>query len=382
MISRLYTDRLADELRNGRKILLLYGARQVGKTTLIRELLRDFPGKILEINADEQPFLEALSSRDAQKLLGFVAGFDVLFLDEAQRIPDIGINLKILHDNLPGLKIIATGSSSLDLANRVREPLTGRTWTYTLYPISVGEWRQHSGASAFETTRQLETMLLYGMYPEIFSFENPARKIQYLNELTGAYLYKDILAITNVKYPEKLAQLLRLLAYQVGQQVSIQELATTLQVHRDAVVNYLDLLEKAFVIFRIGGYSRNLRKEVTKMSKVFFCDTGVRNALIGNFASLSQRRDTGQLWKNFLMSERLKSNAYAGRYAKIYFWRTHTGAELDLVEESDGQLWGYELKWGNKPAKAPQGWLSAYPEARFAGINRDNFIDWLDGKPV
>lgn len=382
MIPRLYTTRLAEELRNARKILLLYGARQVGKTTLVRLLLRDYPGKILEINADEQPFLEALSSRDAQKLRGLVAGYDVLFLDEAQRIPDIGINLKILHDSLPVLKIIASGSSSLDLANRVREPLTGRTWTYTLYPISVGEWRQHSGANEFETARQVETMLLYGMYPEVFSFENPARKIQYLHELTTAYLYKDILAIANVKYPEKLAQLLRLLAYQVGHQVSIQELTSTLQVHRDAVLNYLDLLEKAFVIFRLGGYNRNLRKEVTKMGKIFFYDTGVRNALIGNFSPLAERRDTGQLWENFLIAERLKSNAYAGRYGQSYFWRTHTGAELDLVEEFDGQLWGYEFKWGAKTSKPPQAWLSTYPESRYACINRENFVAWLDAKTL
>lgn len=378
MIPRSYASYLLEELSSTSKIIVLYGARQVGKTTLVKELLKTQAGKILEINADEKPYLEALSSRDFSKLSALVEGYDILFIDEAQRIPDIGINLKILHDKLPDLKIIVTGSSSLDLADRVKEPLTGRTWTYTLYPISLNEWRQHSGANAFETGTALEEFLRFGMYPEVFSVGSEARKERYLNEITGSYLYKDILALANVKFPEKLVQLLKLLAFQLGSQVSIQELSTELQIHRDAVLNYMDLLEKTFVIFRLGGFSRNLRKEVTKMSKVYFYDLGVRNAIIGNFSPLDSRNDLGQLWENFLIAERIKRNAYLERFTNYYFWRTYTGAELDLVEEAAGQLAAFEFKWGNKKGKAPSDWTSAYPNARYTVVNRDNFLDFLE----
>jgi uncharacterized protein len=378
MIHRSYTSYLSAELADTSKIIVLYGARQVGKTTLVKEILKTQSGKVLEINADEQPYWEVLSSRDFSKLSALVEGYDLLFIDEAQRIPDIGINLKILHDKLPGLKIIVTGSSSLDLADRVKEPLTGRAWTYTLYPVSLGEWRQHNGTNAFETGMALESFLRYGMYPEVFSLESHARKERYLNEIAGSYLYKDILALTNIKFPEKLLQLLKLLAFQLGSEVSIQELSNSLQIHRDAVLNYMDLLEKAFVIFRLGGFSRNLRKEVTKMSKVYFYDLGIRNAIIGNFNPLDSRNDVGQLWENFLIAERIKCNAYRERFANYYFWRTYGGAELDLVEEAAGQLAAFQFKWGRKKGKVPQAWQEAYPSASYTQINRDNFLEFLE----
>ena len=377
MIQRAYTRYLIGELGNTNKVLVLYGARQVGKTTLVREVLKNYKGKILEVNADEQPNWEVLSSRDFSKLSALVEGYDLLFIDEAQRIPDIGINLKILHDKLPGLKIIVTGSSSLDLADRVKEPLTGRTWTYTLYPISLDEWRGSSGANAFETGVEVEKFLRYGMYPEVFSFESTARKEQYLKEITGSYLYKDILALTSIKFPEKLVQLLKMLAFQIGAEVSVQELSNSLQIHREAVLNYMDLLEKTFVIFRLGGYNRNLRKEVTKMSKVYFYDLGIRNAVIGNFNELNSRTDAGQLWKNFLVVERMKQNACQQRFVSYYFWRTYGGSELDLVEEAGGRLSGFEFKWGNKKGKAPRPWMDAYPEASYGCFNRDNFLEFL-----
>jgi uncharacterized protein len=377
MIPRIYADLLIKNFQTTRKIIVIYGARQVGKTTLVKEVLKTYNGKILEINADEKPYWEILSSRDFSKLGTLVEGYDMLFIDEAQRIPDIGINLKILHDKLPQLKIIITGSSSLDLADRVKEPLTGRTWTYNLFPISVEEWRKHTQLNAYETSGHLEKFLRYGMYPEIFSFETSIEKERYLNEITGSFLYKDILALSSIKFPEKLTQLLKMLAFQIGGQVSVQELSNSLQIHRDAILNYLDLLEKTFVIFRLHGFNRNLRKEVTKMSKVYFYDLGIRNAIIGNFNELSARNDAGQLWENFLVIERIKSNAYKQRYVNSYFWRTYSGSKLDFVEETGGQLLGFEFKWGTKKRKAKQTWLETYPEGTYECINQENYLEFL-----
>ncbi len=377
MIQREIKENIKTQLTSKQKIIILYGARQVGKTTLIKKIIKTFKGKILHINADEKVYNETLSSRDFSKLSGLVDGFDLLFIDEAQRIPDIGINLKILHDNLPALKIILTGSSSLDLANKINEPLTGWIFTNILYPISILEWQNYTGLNDYSTALKLEEFILFGMYPEIFSYKNFDQKRKYLDDLSKSYLYKDILTLANIKYPEKLNQLLKLLAYQVGQLVSLQELATTLQIHRDALLNYISLLEKSFVIFRLPGFSRNLRKEVVKMDKIYFYDTGIRNALINNFNSLQLRNDKGQLWENFLMAERMKSNAYNKQFTNSYFWRTYSGAELDLVEEKDGKLNGYEFKWGNKQAKAPVSWTENYSNSTFKCINSDNFIQWL-----
>lgn len=377
MIPRFQEAKLKEELSQSNKVVVLYGARQVGKTTLAKKILKGFSGKILEINADRQPFVEALSSRNLEKLKGLVSGYGLLFVDEAQRIPDIGINLKILHDELPELKILITGSSSLDLANRIKEPLTGRTWTYRLYPVSVGEWQQYTGSNNFELAMKLEEWLLFGMYPEALLFENYERKAQYLQELSGAYLYKDILSLGNIKYPEKLRQLLKLLAFQTGSLVSIHELSNSLGIHRDAVLNYIDLLEKAFVIFRLGGFSHNLRKEVVKMDKIFFYDLGIRNALIENFTPIHSRNDIGQLWENFLIAERRKKMEYQRLYANTYFWRTYTGAELDYLEERGGRLFGYEFKWKSVRKKAPSTWLATYDNALYQLINRDNFLEFV-----
>jgi len=377
MIPRLLEKNVKEDLFESNKVVVIYGARQVGKTTLVRQVLNNFKGKVLEINADRTPYQEAFSSRDFAKLKGLVSGYDLIFLDEAQRIPDIGINLKILHDSMPGLKIVVTGSSSLDLANRVKEPLTGRTWTHQLYPISVEEWKQYSGINDFQLGLQVEEWLRFGLYPEVVLTENHKQKIRRLNELTTSYLYKDILTLGGIKFPEKLHQLLKLLAFQIGNLISIHELSNTLQMHREAVLNYLQLLEKNFVIFRLGGFSRNLRKEVVRMDKVFFYDLGIRNMLTGNFNSLVERRDGGHLWENFLLAERMKKKAYEPFYANTYFWRTYSGAELNYVEERDGRLFGFEFKWGNKKAKAPKTWLDTYANASYQLVNRDNFLEFV-----
>lgn len=375
MIPRAIKAEIREKIQNSNKIVLLFGPRQVGKTTLVKNILAEMPGKKLEINADQPKYIDILSSRDLQKMRSLLDGHDLLFIDEAQRIPDIGINLKILHDELPGLKIVATGSSSFELANLTREALTGRTATFTLFPIALSELGQQF--SRFEMHERLEELLLFGGYPEVLGIKNRAAKIQHLTELTSAYLYKDVLEITSIKHSDKLYKLLRLLALQIGSEVSLNELANALQMSKDTVASYIDLLEKSFVVFRLTGFSRNLRKEIVKMDKIFFYDLGVRNALLDNFNPLDTRNDGGALWENFLITERRKRNAYRHELARGYFWRTYTGAEIDYVEEGNGQLAGFEFKFSKKTAAAPKSWTENYPEARFAFVNLDNYPSFL-----
>ncbi len=377
LIPRLLEKQLKERLQKPDKVIIVYGARQVGKTTLIREVLKSQHGKVLEISADQLIYHDAFSGRDLERLKGVVAGYDILFIDEAQRIQDIGINLKILHEGMPELRIIISGSSSIDLTNVLNEPLTGRTWTYKLYPISTAEWKESSGQNEFEIQQKFPEWLRYGMYPETLTLENHDDKRQYLNELASAYLYKDILEISNIRYPQKIRQLLSLLAYQIGNLVSVQELANTLQVNRDTVLNYIDLLEKSFVIFRLSAFSRNLRKEVVSKDKIYFYDMGVRNAIIENFTPIDLRPDLGALWENYLLVERKKKMEYTRKYPNMYFWRTYSGTELDYVEEKDGVLSGYEFKWQSKSRRAPQTWLNTYSGSTWDLINRENFGEFV-----
>ncbi len=375
MIDRFIRQEVSRKLLESNKVVVLLGPRQVGKTTLVKSILSEMPGRVLEVNADQTKYIDVFSSRDLHKMQGVLGNADLLFIDEAQRIPDIGINLKILHDEMPQLKIIATGSSSFELANRTKEPLTGRTWTFTLLPIAQVELAQQS--SSFELGQQLEDFLVFGSYPEAITMKALPDKIQYLQELSAAYLYKDILEITAIKHADKLTRLLRLLAFQTGSEVSFNELGNSLQMSKDTVAHYVDLLEKAFVIFRLTGFSRNLRKEVTKMDKIYFYDNGIRNALIDNFAPLGHRNDAGQLWENFLVSERQKRNRYQQTPVRPYFWRTYTGAELDYIEEGMGELAAFEFKFSRKVSNPPAAWLAAYPNATFQCVNRDNYLDFL-----
>lgn len=375
LIPRTILKSILNKLDTG-KIILIYGARQVGKTTLVRMLLDELHSlKTLSINADEKKYIEVFSSRNLQEMRSLVEGYGLLFIDEAQRIPDIGINLKILHDSLPDLKIIATGSSSFDLANTTREPLTGRTWTFTLYPIAVSELLQFN--NKFEIDQNLSQFLIYGLYPETLSYVNNKDKYDYLQEISSSYLYKDILEIGSIKNSSKLHDLLRLLAFQIGSQVSLTELGNALKMSKDTVSSYIDLLEKSFVIFRLSGFSRNLRKEISKMQKIYFYDLGIRNIIIDNVNPLNYRDDIGKLWENFLMAERVKHLTYQGLYANAYFWRTYTGAELDLVEERGGRLFGYEFKFTPKRKKAPKTWIDAYPNAEYLQVNRENYLSFL-----
>ena len=366
---------LKEKLIASNKIIILYGARQVGKTTLVKKLIADLSFRILMVNADERKYTDVLSSRDFNRISKLISGYDGIFIDEAQRIPDIGINLKIIHDQLSEFKIIATGSSSFDLANKIQEPLTGRTWTFRLFPMSFYELRET--CNPFELNDRVEDALIYGSYPEVFSYGSHNEKEQYLRELSTSYLYKDVLEISSIKHSQKIHDLLRLLSFQVGSEVSMAELGRALQMSKDTVETYIDLLEKSFVLFRLSGFSRNLRKEVTKMDKIYFYDLGVRNIVIENLNQLKYRDDQGKLWENFLIVERLKLFEYSNRSASRYFWRTYTGAELDYIEETSGAIHGYEMKFGKKYGKCPKGWKTAYPEASYTCIHQENYLDFI-----
>ena len=369
---------LLKRLREGGKVILLFGARRVGKTTLVQHLLRELPYKSLALTGDDAVVMEALASRDAVRLDNLVSGYELLFLDEAQRVQDVGLALKLIHDRHPDLRILVSGSSALDLASRTREALTGRTWSYHLHPFSYRECLAFR--NPFEQDRRLEQDLVYGMYPEVQAFEANADRAGYLRELHAAYLFKDLLEMGGLRHARKLVDLVRMLAYQVGSEVSCNELGTALGISKDTVANYLDLLEKAFIVFRLQGFSRNLRNEVTRNDKVYFFDLGVRNVAISDFRSLPERQDRGVLWENFLIAERLKRMApgVEGR-----FWRLHSGAEVDYIELAGPDLRAFEIKVSPKArAKAPARWTEAYPGAVWQKIDRSNYMNFIAGDPA
>ncbi len=355
--------------------MILYGPRQVGKTTLAKSIISSWPGRVLQISADEAIYMDVLSSKDAVKLRSLIAGYDLLFIDEAQRVPDIGMNLKILHDQMPEVHILVTGSSSFDLANSVSEPLTGRSWTYNLHPISIQELS--TLYNKFELDAQIDQRLIFGSYPELLSIDNQMDKIDYLYEVGNAYLYKDILELSTVRNSAKIRDLLRLIAFQVGSEVSLSELGSTLGISKDTVYSYIDLLQKSFVLFKLSGFSRNLRKEVSRNDKVYFYDLGIRNMLIDNFKPIDARDDVGALWENFLIVERMKKLTYSRTHARTYYWRTYTGAEIDYIEEREGILYAYEFKASQKTAKCPTTWAQTYPDSQFEVVNRNSYFNFL-----
>lgn len=375
-IPRLIQPLLQESLLPG-KVVVLYGPRQVGKTTLAIDLMQSLPYREKYISADELLYREALASQSRQTLGELLGDAELLVIDEAQRVPEIGLNLKILVDSFSQARILVTGSASFDLASKISEPLTGRQLTFHLYPLSYAELSAAFGA--LETRSQLERWLVWGGYPAIVTAESPQLRQRLLNELTGAYLYRDLLELDGLRRAAKIADLLRLLAFQIGQEVSVAELAAALALNRQTVERYLDLLEKVFVIFRVGGFSRNLRKEVTKNARYYFYDNGVRNSLIQNFNPLHLRNDLGQLWENFLITERRKANQLAGRVVNTYFWRTYDQKEIDYLEESGGLLSGYEFKWQETPLRRSvrAEFLRAYPEASLSVIHPDNFRDFI-----
>ncbi len=357
------------------KVNLLYGPRRVGKTALLSKMLNNNKGTVFIGNGDDIQLRRILNSEDKTRILTAFHDYDLIFIDEAQRISKIGWGLKILVDNFPEKTIIASGSSSFKLTSQVGAPLTGRAITNILFPLSVTELKKQFGG--MHLLQNLEQYLIYGMYPEILTKTNNANKVSYLHELRNAYLLKDILEMENIRNSDKLYDLLRLLSYQIGNEVSLNELGNALGLSKQTVVRYLDLLEKAFIIKRIGGFSGNLRKEVTKTYRYYFFDNGVRNAVINNFNLIDERNDIGMLWENFMVMERLKYQHYNELFSNNYFWRTYDKKEVDLVEERGGRLYGYEFKWNPKKVKIQQEWLDTYQNASFEVINRDNFLSWL-----
>ena len=375
-ISRFLLPQIEKAVQPG-KVIVVYGPRQVGKTTLVKDLLGASSLRSKFINADELAYREALASQSRQKLGELLGDAELLVIDEAQRVADIGLNLKILVDSFPHARIVATGSASFELANKISEPLTGRKLTFNLFPISYGELQKTFGA--MEARVQLDRWLVWGGYPSMITADDPSLRESLLGELAGSYLYRDILDLEGVRRADKIVDLLRLLAFQIGQEVSIAELAANLALNFQTVERYLDLLEKVFVIFKINGFSRNLRKEVRKNSRYYFYDNGVRNSLIQNFNALSLRNDVGQLWENFLVMERRKANQFASRSVNAYFWRTYDQKEIDCVEEHGGKLYGYEFKWqgGEMRRAARQEFLNAYPNSELTTINQENFEEFL-----
>lgn len=373
-IQRVIQNKLSESLVKHQKIALVFGARQTGKTTLCNQILDGMDGKILRINGDEIKYTELFSSRDFAKMNLLLDGYQVLFIDEAQRIPDIGINLKIIYDNLPSLKMLVTGSSSFELGNQVKEPLTGRTITFQLMPLSLQEMKQ--SLPVFEIQQRLEEFMLYGLYPEITHYSNAQEKERYLTELSSSYLYKDILELSNIRNSSKISSLLKLLAFQIGQEVSLNEIAQNLGLSQETVSNYIDLLEKSFIVFRLNGFSRNLRKEIGKRDKIYFWDLGIRNCIIQNFSPLTIRNDVGQMWENLIITERIKYLKNNDINTNSYFWRTYTGAEVDYVEERNGELFAYEIKYTKPKTKAPQTWIDNYG-SNFKSISRDNFWEFI-----
>ena len=355
------------------KVIILYGARQVGKTTLVRALLETYGEKGAYFNCEVQTIREALSVEEPILLKKYLGDKKIVVFDEAQQIRNIGRVLKLLHDHYPEIQIIATGSSSFDLANRTNEPLTGRALQFTLYPLSYGELAELY--SPLERKALLEKFLIYGMYPEIVQSGEGNAKVL-LDELSNRYLYKDVLEFENLKRSDIIYKLLQLLALQIGNEVKLNELASTLQTHRRTIERYIDLLEKAFVIFRLRSFSRNLRKEISKAYKVYFYDVGIRNSIVQQYQALDLRTDKGNLWENFLISERLKTLQRHQIRPNLYFWRTHDKSEIDFLEEYGGKLTGYEFKWKAKRHKIPRLFLETYPNSSVQVVDQDNFEDF------
>lgn len=373
MLKRYYN---LNKLIKKNKALIIYGPRRVGKTTLLNDFLSKTKLKYKLDSGDNIKVQQILSSQDFDQILEYASGYELIAIDEAQQIPRIGMGLKILIDQMPDLIIITTGSSSFDLSQKIGEPLTGRKRTIILYPLSQLELQDKY--NKYELKQKLEDFLIFGSYPEIITAKSRAEKIRILEELVNSYLLKDILSLDKIKSSEQLLNLLKLIAFQVGSQVSLNELATQVKLDVKTVGRYLDILEKSFVIKRVGGFSRNLRKEVVSKAKYYFLDNGVRNAIISQFNKLSDRNDRGILFENFIVAERLKNNDYQEKFASIYFWRTYDGQEIDLIEEKDGKLNGFEFKWSDKIKKGePKDWKKNYKNSTYQIIHRENYLDFL-----
>ena len=373
MIYRFLTDDILKSLHPG-FVTGLFGARRTGKTFLMEQIRDRVEGKqILMVQGDNLDVAEILSSQRLSVLKQFTAGYDYLFIDEAQKIPGIGNNLKLIVDNIPELAVFVTGSSAFDLKNKIGEPLTGRSKYFYLYPIAQVELKDD-----FLTSKEnLASRLIYGSYPQIMTATTEVERRDLLESIKNGVLLKDILELDNLKDSLFILNLLRLIAFQIGNDVSATELANRLGVSKNTVTRYLELLEKCYILFSLPGFSRNLRKEITKSHRYFFWDNGIRNVIVSNFNRLSLRDDTGRLWENFCISERLKRNHNLRMHCNYYFWRTYDQKEIDLIEESDGYLTGFEFKWTDKTPKIPHEFLATYKNSTFNIIHKENYLDFV-----
>ena len=373
MIERKLGKIIQEQLFKGKAIILV-GSRQVGKTTLLSELVRQSDKQILSLNCDEPEVQTMLTDTNVAKLRTIIGNNELVVIDEAQKVNNIGLTLKLIVDNIKDVQVVATGSSAFELRNRLNEPLTGRKFEYQMFPISSGEIIDTYGL--LEEKRTLENRLIYGSYPDIIMHPEEARR--YLTELTQSYLYKDVLSLDSLRKPQLLDKLLQALAFQVGSEVSTNELARTLQTDSKTIDKYLDLLEKCYVIFRLGGLSRNLRTELKRAKKIYFYDNGVRNAVIQQFSPVALRNDMGALWENFFIAERMKRNHYSGHYCNSFFWRTTLQQEIDLIEESDGAMTAFEMKWNpTKKVIFSKSFTEAYNVKETVVISPDNYLEYL-----
>jgi len=373
MINREIQPVIEQKLFKG-KAIILTGPRQVGKTTLLKQIASNVNVPSLTLNCDEPEVRSLLTDTNIQKLQTIIGKHKLIMIDEAQRIKNIGITLKLFIDTWPDVQLLVTGSSSLDLANEIIEPLTGRKFEYHLYPFSVRELV--STGNRLTENQSLEKRLIYGAYPDVINF--PGDEIECLLNLTNSYLFKDILTLSYIRKPLQLENLLSALALQLGNEVSSHELAQTIQSNDETVERYINLLEQCFIIFRLGAFSRNLRNEIKKGKKIYFYDNGVRNAILQNFSPLKLRQDVGALWENYFVSERLKANHYRRHFAKSYFWRTFQQQEVDLVEDAGGMLTAFEIKWNEKrQPPIPKTFAEAYPNHVYHIVNSANYMDFL-----
>jgi len=370
MYLRILENIIKEKIGSGKAIIIV-GARQVGKTTLIKNLLQE--KEYLFFDADDPTIRQLLSSPNTEQIRTFLGDYKTVFVDEAQRIEEIGLTLKIITDQFKNVQLFVSGSSSFDLGNKLNEPLTGRKWEYELFPISWEEFEKREGFIKAE--QQIENRLLYGFYPEVLNNQGKERGV--LKNLTSSYLYRDILAFSEIRKPEILDNLLLALALQVGSEVNYNELAKTIGVNKITIQKYIDILEKAYIVFRLSSFSRNLRTEIKRNRKIYFYDNGIRNMIIGNFNQLKLRTDVGALWENFLISERVKQNIYKDTFARMYFWRTKQQQEIDFVEEKDGKIFGFEFKWKSKSKiKLPATFIKTY-DAETKIIDRNNFREFV-----
>ena len=361
-------------LLGGRKAIIIMGARQVGKSTLLSQMLGGRED-VIWMNGDEPDIQDLFQEMTSTRIKTILGNKKILVVDEAQRIPNIGLRLKLITDQIPEVQVIATGSSSFELANKVNESLTGRKREFKMFPLTFCEMAKHT--SFLEESRLIPHRLVYGYYPEIVA--NPGDERATLKELADSYLYKDILTLESIKKPDKLTRLLKALALQIGSQVSYNEIGNLIGLDPKTVEKYIDILEKSFIIFRLGSYARNQRNELKSSRKIFFWDLGIRNAIIGNLSQIENRTDAGELWENFVIAERLKKNAYSGSFAQSYFWRTRQQSEIDYIEEEDGKLSSFEFKWNERKAnvKCPGVFKNAYPETTFKVITPKNIEEFL-----